>query len=198
MRRPVIALGALALVLAGAGTAAAEPPLQVSEQITDRADALGPGTAAAEQAVTTLAKEDGLRLHAVFVPSFDSADPGEWVRDTARLSKLGGTDLLLGVAVGGESFEYSWWLDDSFPLAEVDVERVMTGKVEPRLAAGDRSGAVVTLAAQLRRLADAEEEAAARAAPWSASTILLIIGSVAALLLAAHLLSRRRSSTTSS
>jgi uncharacterized membrane protein YgcG len=198
LRRPVIVLGALALLLSGAGTASAEPPLEVRERITDQVGALGAGAAAAEQAVADLAAEDGLGLHAVFVSSFDSTDPGDWARDTARMSGLDEDDLLLVVAVGQEAFDYGYWVDDSFPLAEVDLERAMTGEVEPRLAAGDRSGAVVALAAQLQDLVATEEAAEAEAAPWSASTIILVIGGVAVVLLAAHLLSRRRSSTSPS
>ena len=74
----------------------------------------------------------------------------------------------------------------------------MTDEVEPRLTAGDRSGAVAALAERLQDLVAAEEEARAEAAPWSAGTIILVIGGVAVVLLAAHLLSRRRSSATPS
>ena len=198
MRRPVIVLGALALVLSGAGTASAEPPLEVTDRITDEVGALGTGAAAAEQAVADLAAEDDLGLHAVFVSSFDNADSGEWARDTARRSGLGEDDLLLAVAVGDATYEYGYWVDDDFPLAEVDLERAMTGEVEPRLTAGDRSGAVVALAAQLQELVKTEQAAEREAAPWSAGTIILVVGGVAVVLLAAHLLSRRRSSTTPS
>ena len=198
MRRPVIVLGALALVLSGAGTASAEPPLEVTARITDEVGALGTGAAAAEQAVADLAAEDDLGLYAVFVSSFDGADPAEWARDTARLSDLDETDVLLAVAQGDATYEYSWWVDEDFPLSEVDVERALTSEVEPRLTAGDRSGAVVALASQLQDLVATEEETARQADPWSATTIILIIGSVAVVLLAAHLLSRRRSTASTS
>ncbi|WP_448611183.1 TPM domain-containing protein [Geodermatophilus sp. URMC 60] len=197
MRRPVTVLGALALVLSAAGTASAEPPLEVAGQITDEAGLLGTGAPAAEQAVADLAAEDDLQLYAVFVPSFDGADPGEWAQDSAQLSDLDETDVLLAVAVGETTYEYGYWVADDFPLSEVDLDRAVTGEVEPRLTAGDRSGAVVALASQLRDLAATEEEAERQAAPWSASTIILVIGGVAVVLLAAHLLSRRRSSTRS-
>ncbi len=197
MRRPVTVLGALALVLAGAGTASAEPPLEVTGQITDQAGVLGTGKPAAEQAVADLAAEDDLNLYSVFVSSFDNADPGEWARDTAQLSDLDESDMLLAVAVGDATYEYGYWVADDFPLSEVDLERAITGEVDPRLAAGDRSGAVRALAVRLQDLTAAEEEAARQATPWPASTIILIIGGVAVVLLAAHLLSRRRSSARS-
>jgi uncharacterized membrane protein YgcG len=198
LRRPVVVLGALALALSVSGTASAEPPLEVSGQITDQAGLLGDGAAAAEQAVADLAAEDGLGLYAVFVPSFDATDPGQWAEETAGLSELGETDVLLAVAGSGTTFEYSWWVDEAFPLSEVDLESAVTSEVEPRLTTGDRSGAVVALASQLQDLVETEEEAEAQAAPWSATTTILIIGGVAVVLLAAHLLSRRRSSATRS
>ncbi len=198
MRRPVTVLGALALVLAGAGTASAEPPLEVTDQITDASGLLGPGAPAAEQAVADLAAEDDLQLYAVFVPLFDGADPGEWAQDTAQMSALDDTDVLLAVAAEESTYEYGYWVAEDFPLSEVDLDRAVTDEVEPQLAAGDRSGAVVALASQLQDLAATDEEAAQQAAPWSASTIILIIGGVAVVLLAAHLLSRRRSSATRS
>ena len=197
MRRPVIVLGALALLSISSGTASAEPPLEVTQQITDPAGVLGTGKPAAERAVADLAAEDDLDLYAVFVPSIDNADPGDWARDTARLSDLGENDLLLAVAVGDATYEFGYWVAEDFPLSEVDLERAVTGEVDPRLAAGDRSGAVRALAVQLQKLTAAEEEAERQAAPWPASTIILVIGGVAVVLLAAHLLSRRRSSTPS-
>lgn len=198
MRRPVTVLGALALVLASAGTASAQPPLEVTDQITDASGLLGAGAPAAEQAVADLAAQDDLQLYAVFVPSFDGADPGEWAQDTARASALDDTDVLLAVAAGESTYEYGYWVAEDFPLSEVDLDRAVTDQVEPQLAAGDRSGAVVALASRLQDLAASEEAAAQQADPWSASTIILIVGGVAVVLLAAHLLSRRRSSTTRS
>jgi uncharacterized membrane protein YgcG len=197
LRRPVIVLGALALLSTSSGTASAEPPLEVTAPITDPAGLLGTGKPAAEQAVADLAAEDDLNLYAVFVPSFDNADPGEWAQDTAQLSDLDEDDLLLAVAVGDATYEFGYWVAEDFPLSEVDLERAVTAQVDPRLAAGDRSGAVRALAVQLQDLTAAEEEAERQAAPWPASTIILVIGGVAVVLLAAHLLSRRRSSTSS-
>ena len=196
MRRHLIVVGAMALVLSGAGTAFAAPPLEVTDQITDETGLLGTGATRAEQAVADLAAQDDVHLYAVFVPSFDDADSGEWSEETARMSALETNDVLLAVAVGAATYEYGYWVDESFPLSEVDLERAMTAEVEPRLAAGNRSGAVVALAGELQNLVEVEEEAAAQAAPWSAGTTVLIVGGVAVVLLAAHLLSRRRSSAT--
>lgn len=190
MRRAVVVSGALALAVSTAGPAWAAPPLEVTGQVTDQAAALGDGEAAARQAAESLAAETDVDLYTVFVPSFDGTEAELWASETADLSALEESDVLLAVAVGEGAYEYSWWIDDASPLPEVDVEAAMTNEVEPRLAAGDSSGAVVALAEQLRSLAGPAAEAQTTA--WPASTIVLVIVGIAAVLLAGHLLSRRR------
>ncbi|WP_324276431.1 TPM domain-containing protein [Blastococcus brunescens] len=87
----------------------------MTNQITDPAVLLGDGIPAAREAVAELAAEDGLDLYAVFVSSFDNTNPGEWARDTARMSDLDENDLLLAVAVGGTTYEYGYWVNEEFP-----------------------------------------------------------------------------------
>lgn len=195
MGRSVVIFGALALVLLvfRPAPASAEPPLEVTGQITDEIGALGSGAASAWASVEELSAEDQLGLHAVFVSSFDSADAGEWAEDTARLSELGESDILLAVAVGHESYEYGWWIDESFPLSGADVESAISGEVAPQLEAGNWSGAVVALSEQLQSLAATHADDASQTPPWSANKTLLVAGIIGAVLLAAHLLSRRRS-----
>ncbi|SNT01380.1 Uncharacterized membrane protein YgcG, contains a TPM-fold domain [Geodermatophilus pulveris] len=193
MSRAVVVTGVLALALSVAGPARAAPPLQLTDRVTDQAGALGDDAAAAREAAQSLAEDTGVGLYVVFVPSFDAVPPETWAERTAELSALEPTDVLLTVAVGeGEgTYEYSWWVDDATRLSGVAVEAAMTGEIEPRLAAGDRSGAVVELAGQLRPLARAAEEATT--ATWSGTTTAWVVAAVAVVLLAGHLLSRRRS-----
>lgn len=193
MRRAVVVSGVLAVALATAGPAWAEPPLEVTEQVTDRAAALDDGGVAARQAAESLAAETDIGLYTVFVPSFDAMEADVWAAEAAELSALEESDVLLAVAVSEDAYEYSWWIDDSSSLSEVDVEAVMTDEVEPRLETGDRSGAVVALAEQLRPLAGSAE--AAQTPGQSPTTIVLVVGAIAVTLLGAHLLSRRRSPT---
>ncbi|MGY1609819.1 TPM domain-containing protein [Geodermatophilus sp. SYSU D00700] len=197
MRRAVVVAGAVALVTLVPGPAWAEPPFEMTAQVTDEVGALGAGAAAAQASVEDLGADTDLGLHAVFVSSFDSADAGDWAAGTARLSALEESDVLLAVAVGQDTYEYGWWVDDDFPLSEVDVERVVLDEVQPRLDARDWSGAVVTMSDGLRSLAAPEEDEAG-SPQWSATQTLAVVGGVAAVLLVAHLLSRRRSASTSS
>ena len=192
MRRAVVVSGALALAVSTAGPAWAAPPLEVTGQVTDQAAALGDGEEAAQQAAESLAAETDVDLYTVFVPSFDATQAEVWATETADLSALEGSDVLLAVAVGEGAYEYSWWIDDSSPLPAVEVEAAMTNEVEPRLAAGDSSGAVVALAEQLRSLAGSAAEAQTTA--WPAPTIVMVVAGIAAVLLAGHLLSRRGAS----
>jgi uncharacterized membrane protein YgcG len=188
--RFVVVLATLVLVLLVHGPASAVPPLEVPGQITDEAAALGTGAAAAQEAVDELAADDDVNIYTAFVPSFDGADADDWAQRTALLSELDESDILLAVAMSEETYEYGWWVNESFPLSEVDVENVISDDVAPRMEAGDWSGAVVTLSEQLGSLVNEEEEASD--SQWSATTTLLVVGGVAVVLLGAHLLSRRR------
>ncbi|SDZ09343.1 hypothetical protein SAMN05660209_04646 [Geodermatophilus africanus] len=192
MRRALIVTGAVAVALSTAGPAWAEPPLEVFEPVTDRAAVLGDGGVAAREATESLAAETDIGLYTVFVPSFDDMAADDWASQTAELSGLEASDVLFAVAVGegGSTYEYSWWIDDSSSLSEVDVDAVMTGEVEPRLGSNDWSGAVVALAEQLR---SSVGPADAAAPGWSTTTTVLVVAAVAVVLLVGHLLGRRKS-----
>jgi uncharacterized membrane protein YgcG len=208
VRSPLAVLAVLAFVLLSGGPASAAPPREVTQQLTDDSVVLGAdGRATIREAVDELAADSGIELYTVIVSTFDSVPPDEWVAQTADLSGLEGSDVLFAVAVGQETYEYSWWVDEAFPLLEVDVENAIGTEVEPALETGDWAGAVSTLAGRLGSLAGADGSAetpeAADAAPaaegraWSATTTVLVVGGLAVVLLVAHLLSRRRTSATS-
>jgi uncharacterized membrane protein YgcG len=211
VRGLLVFLAALVPVLLVGGPASAADPMAVTSPLTDPAILFdGDDRSAAQEAVDQLSTEHGIRLHAVFVQSFDSVPAETWAEQTAELSQLGESDILLAVAVGNQTYEYTWWVDENFPLTETDVEAALSAEVEPQLQARTWAGAVTALSGQLRSLASqaeatvaaatveaaAEEATAAEeaeaAAPWSPTTILLIVGGIAAVLLVAHLLSSRR------
>jgi uncharacterized membrane protein YgcG len=195
VRRSLVVFGALALAMLAAGPASAEPPQEVFGRITDRADALGGNEPAALVSVERLAAAGPVDLFVVFVSSFDAEDDAAWIQETAQLSGLEGSDMLLAVAVGEETYAYEWWIDESFPLAEADVEQLVDSKVVPELDAGDWGGAVSTLAGELQSKTTRSEDA--QTSSWSTSTMMLVVGGVAAAFLGGHLLSRRRTSPSS-
>jgi len=196
VRTGLVLLVAPLLVLLGAGAATAEPPLTVVDPITDRVGALAAGAPAANQAVEELSAAAGVKFYAVFVSSFDTTADKDWAAETARASRLGGSDMLLAVAVGTETYEYRWWLGGSFPLSEVDVERMLVSEVEPAMNAGDWAGGVTALAGKLRSETSSMAGSDRDAEPsdgllWTGKTTLAIVGALFAVLLVAHLLSRR-------
>jgi uncharacterized membrane protein YgcG len=191
-----VVLGALALLLAGAGPAAAEPPVSVSDRITDDVDVLG-DEQTVRAAIEDLTADSEIDLYVVFVSSFDTENGTDWIEETARLSELEGSDMLLAVAVGDETYEYGWWVDDSFPLPQVDLENVMTTEVAPELESGNWDTGSIALAEQLRSMTVLGGEETQTPA-WSATTTTQVVGGLAVVLIGAHLFSRRRTPAVSS
>jgi uncharacterized membrane protein YgcG len=191
-----VVLGALALLLAGAGPAAAEPPLAVSDRITDDVDVLG-DEQTVRAAIEDLTADSEIDLYVVFVSSFDTENGTDWIEETARLSELEGSDMLLAVAVGDETYEYGWWVDDSFPLPQVDLENVMTTEVAPEFESGNWDTGSIALAEQLRSMTVLGGEETQTPA-WSATTTTQVVGGLAVVLIGAHLFSRRRTQAVSS
>jgi uncharacterized membrane protein YgcG len=189
VRKALIVTGAVAVALSTAGPAWAEPPLAVSEHVTDRAAALGDGEVAARESTESLAGETDIGLYTVFVPSFDAMAAEDWASQTAELSELEASAVLLAVAVGEGTYEYAWWIDDSSALSEADIDAVMTSEVEPRLGSNDWSGAVVALAEQLQSSVGPVD---APTPVWSTTTTILVVVTVAVVLLVGHLLARRK------
>jgi uncharacterized protein YukE len=144
----LVAMLAGLLLIAGAGPAAAEPPLRVADQITDPVGALSRDTARVLQALDALRREDRTQLFVVFVASFDGLGGQEWADRSARLSQLGGRDVLLAVAVRDRAYGYS--VDAGLAVTAAELEQIVAEDVEPRLAAGDWSGAAVAMADGLR------------------------------------------------
>lgn len=196
MRSSFVVLGALAMLLAGAGPAAAEPPVSVSDRITDDVDVLG-DEQTVRAAIEDLTADSEIDLYVVFVSSFDAENGTDWIEQTARLSELEGSDLLLAVAVGDETYEYGWWVDDSFALSQVDLENVMTTEVVPEFESGNWDTGSIALAAQLRDMTVLGEEETQTPA-WSATTTMQVVVGLAVVLVGAHLFSRRRTPALSS
>jgi len=185
-------LGVLALLLVGAGPASAEPPVAVSDRITDEVGALGEEQPV-RAAIDELTAASDIDLYAVFVSSFEPTDPAgtDWIDEMAQASELGQSDMILAVAVADETYEYEWWVDESFPLSQVDVENVLTTETEPHFESENWDAGVIALADQLRSMRVPVEEEV-QTPSWSATTTMLVVGGLAVVLIGAHLFSRRR------
>jgi hypothetical protein len=149
VRRLSVLIAVLAVLMLGAGSAAAEPPMRLDDRVTDRAGVLGAdGVAQVQAAIERLRAETGVDLFVVFVESFDGAGGQEWADETAVRSQLGEEDVLLAVAVGDRAYGVS--VADGFPISESRVDEIRTEEVEPRLSAGAWAGAAVAMADGLR------------------------------------------------
>ena len=135
---------AAVLVVVGLGwapAASAEPPLRLADQVTDTVGALSSDGALVRAALDDLRAQTGVQLFVVFVDSFDGVPVQQWADETATLSDLGSDDYLLAVAVGDRAYAYS--VDPSAQISDDGLATVARDDIEPRLAAGDWSGAAI-------------------------------------------------------
>ena len=134
MRRLCVVLGLLAVLFLGTtGPALAVEPLRLDARVTDQVGVLDVGRV--EDALGDLESADGTQLYVAFVSSFDGAAGSEWAADTARLSQLGGAEVLLAVAVDDGAYGYR--VPDTFPLSNGEIDDLLVSQVEPQFAAGD-------------------------------------------------------------
>jgi hypothetical protein len=191
MRALVVTFVGLTLLLVGAAPASADPPVTVRNQITDTVGALGADRRGVQTALDHAEQAHGIRVSVVLVSGFDAPDGSDWAADTASQSGLASTDMLFALDVTHGT--YQWWIGDSFPLPDTDVDGVLTARVEPLLATGNWAEVVISLVNGLSPGTGTFLGGPADAVPWSATTSALVGGIVVVTLGGAHLLSRRRS-----
>ncbi|MGW6128933.1 TPM domain-containing protein [Cellulomonas sp. NPDC055163] len=131
-------------LLAGAGRAAAEPPQDLRDDVTDQVGVLGTGAADVDAALDELADATPYQLFVVYVATFDGLDAADWADRTAALSDLGRDDILLAVAVDDRRYQVS--VDEAIALTDDDLRVVETEYVEPALSDDDWAGAAVAAA----------------------------------------------------
>ncbi|MBU2668826.1 TPM domain-containing protein [Actinoplanes bogorensis] len=142
MRRLVVLplVAAAAVLLVGAGPAAAQAPERLATQVTDPAGVLS-NRGGVDAALSQLQQKTGLQLFVVVVDSFDGTPAQEWTDETARLSDLGDRDALLAVATGDRAYAYSF--PDDSRLSDSELSAVAADDIEPALSRNDWSGAVI-------------------------------------------------------
>ncbi len=127
--------------------ALAEQPFRMGSQVEDRVGALRGREQEVRAALDRLTADDRVQLWVAYVDSFEGVGAQEWADETAALSDLGLTDVLLAVAVEDRAYAYS--VDLSFPLDDDGLTQVMAVAVEPSLIENDWAGAVVGAAGGL-------------------------------------------------
>lgn len=164
------------LAALAAPTASAEPPSRLQEQVTDTVGALDGDAARIEERLAELRSTDQVQLWVTFVESFDGMPAEQWAQQTAQLSDLGASDALLAVALDG-----SYWFESDDPSAD---QQIADSDIEPRLAEGDRAGAVTGAADGL--------ESSGSGSGLSLGVLLGIIAAIVAVVAVVVLISRRR------
>jgi uncharacterized membrane protein YgcG len=191
VRRLLVVLGVLALLALSGGTAMADAPFRVEEQVVDRVGALSGNESQVDDALEQLRAEDGTQLFVVFVNSFDGASGKNWTQSTAELSQLGGNDAMIAVAVVDRA--YGFYRPQNSPLSESELEQRAAEDVEPAFGEGDFAGGVVAFADILRTAGDsgsAGEDGGSSGSDGGGA--LLVVGGVAVVGGGAYLLARAR------
>lgn len=139
----VLVAGPLAL----AAPASAEDPVDLgSSHVDDVAGVLTDSQGdAVDAAAAKLADDHQIDLFVVYVDRFTNpTDAQDWANETAAQNNLGPTDYLLAVAVDGRAYYLSG--DDAGPVSGDKLDSIERNDIEPRLRAGDWSGAGIAAA----------------------------------------------------
>lgn len=126
--------------------AGAQPPLRLSDYLTDTAGVLSDsGRKAITTAVDKLYTDRHIRLWVVYVDTFSGQTATRWAQDTLRTSDLGDYDALLAVATTDRA--YAFLVPPTIRgVNQSRVDALRHNKIEPALHDGDWSGAAVLAA----------------------------------------------------
>ena len=102
----VSALAVLAaLLFTGAGSARAQAPLRMADQVVDTAGVFSEADHdKIASAIDALYNDHKIQMWVVYVDSFDGMKAADWARQTEDLSDFGDRDVLLAVATGDRGY----------------------------------------------------------------------------------------------
>ncbi|MCT2078019.1 TPM domain-containing protein, partial [Dietzia cinnamea] len=142
----------------GSPTAAAEPPSNLRQQLTDSAGVLGGDSRDVESRLAELRSTDQIQLWVTFVDTLDGIPVEEWSRQTRELSDLGASDALLVVAVQDGRYWFEFDDPEGSPADDQrTAQQIADRDIEPRLADDDWAGAVIGAADGLERQGSGSE-----------------------------------------
>ncbi len=151
--RPAGALALLALAIAallsvGVRPAAAVEPTNLRDQLTDGANVLSAAEEAEVRgALTKLQDATDVQLWVWYTTTTNGQDIVDFAAQTAQMSSLGGTDLLLVIALDDRAYGFS--SPEGFPLSDPEIEQLLSRELEPGLRTEDYAGAIVSVATAL-------------------------------------------------
>jgi predicted nucleic acid-binding Zn-ribbon protein len=151
VRSVAVFLAILITALLVAPSAAAQPPLRLSNYITDEAGVLsGPGRGAIQSATGKLYSDRRIQLWVVFVDNFSGQPAVSWAENTRAASDLGDFDAVLAVATVDHS--YAFLVPNRVQtISAGQVDDLRRNQIEPALRRGDWSGAAIAAANGLNR-----------------------------------------------
>ncbi|MGD8195859.1 TPM domain-containing protein [Herbiconiux sp. P18] len=203
-RRPAViaALFALTAALVGLPATAAlagDPVSLDGRYVVDDAGVLGSSAAEVQQAVDTLATEQGVNLFVVYTDRFENpSDRQQWASETAELNQLGTNDVLLAVAVDDRLYQLS--VASGFSLSDGQLSTIETDDIVPSLRSSDWAGAAVGAAEGIARELDGGSAGGSSSGDnaasglgglvWVVAVVIIVI--VGALVIAVIIRRRRR------
>ncbi|MHB1065565.1 MAG: TPM domain-containing protein [Georgenia sp.] len=161
------------------GPAVADPPQQLTGQVTDAAGALGGGDVGEiQQAIDQVQAETGQLVYVTFVADFDGTPAPDWAVQTANTSNLGQNNILLAVGVDVRS--YGTARHSGSPVSETDLQNMLSADVAPLLGDGEWAQAAIAYAQGVGDLAGGGGGAAGIVSSvLVALVVLALIGAVA-------------------
>jgi predicted nucleic acid-binding Zn-ribbon protein len=151
VRSLAIFMAMLIPALLVAPSAAAQPPVRLSDYLTDQAGVLsGSGRVAVQSATGKLYSARHIQLWVVFVDNFSGQPAVSWAQNTRSASDLGDFDALLAVATTDRS--YAFLVPNRVQtISPSQVDDLRRNQIEPALRRGDWSGAAIAAANGLDR-----------------------------------------------
>jgi len=135
------------VLIAGAPAAAsAQDPVELGGgHVLDKAGVVSGDEKVIEKAAAQLYRDHKIDLYVVYVDRFTNpSQAADWANQTAENNNLGPTDYLLAVATEGRAYYLSG--DSSGPVSDDQLAKIENQDIEPKLKAGDWSGAAVAAA----------------------------------------------------
>jgi len=135
--------------LGTASMASAVDPVDLgSGHVVDQAGVVTSQVSTIEAATDKLYTDHKIDLFVVYVDRFTNpTDAADWANETAAQNNLGPSDYLLAVATDGRAYYLSG--DDAGPVSADQLTQIEQNDIEPKLRAGDWSGAAVAAATGL-------------------------------------------------
>ncbi|MHA3020835.1 TPM domain-containing protein [Mycobacterium sp. BMJ-28] len=180
-RLPSVILAVLSVALLAAPAARAEPPLRLSSQIVDSANALtGADESNVSQAIDKLYNDRHVRLWVVYVDTFSGQEAEPWARATLAASDLGTYDALLAVAVTDRAYAF---LAGGVAASNSEANTLRRNEIEPALHNGDWARAAISAAEGLNTNASSTPSSSDAEMNWVGLVAILAVIVLAVLIL---------------